>query len=200
MRALSPGQPFKSTAEQQPVFRRAICPGCRIRRCSRTKCPLRAKLSKSMSVSFGSIAASHLELASVRFREICEPEIVKTCDRPHCLGRSPAVPTRRNRCPIWADVECVGCFRFIFFAPPRNAPAKYGEEEQFGFHSSQPTHPTPSYISCCLLGDESRKDGKRNASVLNSGHSRGFTQTAGMCPNRTLDYPGEEPNFDWFMG
>ena len=88
----------------------------------------------------------------------------------------------RSRCPIWVAVECVGCFRFIFFGPARSIPAKHGEEKYFGFHSSQPTHPTPSFISCGLSVDGSRKDGERNAKFLDSGHSRGFTQTAGMCP------------------
>ena len=34
----------------------------------------------------------------------------------------------------------------------------------------------------CLLGDGSKKDRECTASVLNGGRSRGFTRTAGGCP------------------
>ena len=76
----------------------------------------------SSSVRSGSIAASHLELASVRCREILEPEIVKTCGR--------------NRCPIRADVgssSASGVFGSFFSAVPGASPRSTAKKNDLDF-------------------------------------------------------------------
>jgi len=56
-------------------------------------------------------------------------------------------------------VEYVGCFRFIFFAPPSRCPHRAKREKQFGFHSSVPTHPTPGHTSPGSSGRRARRPG-----------------------------------------
>ena len=128
--------------------------------------------------------AAHRKLPSVTHGK---SEFLKICGRPRCLNRF----TSRTRLPAWwTDVGSSGASGGFgqFFWPTPECSRKTQRRKYFGFHSTVPTHPTPSYISYRFLGRR----------VVNFGDEyRGSTQLW-RVGSATILRPSERPPLGLF--